>query len=910
LRKTTRAPLAEERKSRGWSQREVADLLGTTQHNVSRWETGQTTPGPYFRAKLCALFDKSPSELGLVAMNPAPQSITAREPGSGEQKPPSEADSFALWTVPHGRNPLFTGREDLLAWLDQQFFPQEEHADPPLLHRAALTQPQALRGLGGIGKTQVAVEYAHRSYEQGRYTHVLWINAASDEAILSSFMTLAELLPAGIAREETDQSKLVKAIKGWLEQCQQPWLVIFDNADEMSLLQPYLPQRGNGSLLLTTRSHAVGSLAAPIEVENMGLVEGTAFLLQRAQRQQADENERDEATNLVIALDGFPLALDQAGAYIEETGCSFSDYLQLYRQRNRELLARRGKQVTDYPASVATTWSLSFQQVEQANPAAAELLHLCSYLFADAIPEELLILGGQYWPASLQQAVSDPFTFQRLFEDLLRFSLIRRRVKERQISLHRLVQIVQRDRIEIDEQSQWAERVVRAVHAVFPADTKRNIACWPTCLKYLEQVQACNSLIQQYELVLPEAAELLDRAGIYLSDHASYSLAEPLFQRAVAIREMQMVLSLKDLAYLYFRQGRYTLAEETYKRALHILEQNPGMAYRQVTAAVLNNLGNLYYGQGQYKRAEPFYEQALRLREEEVGPDHPRTASPLNNLALLHQELGNYALAETLNLRALRIWEQVKGQEHPDVAFALNGLAELYVKLGKYQEAEPLFRRSIAIREHILGPDHPDVAYPLHGLAELYTILRRYEEARPLLQRALQIWEQGVGPEHDATAIALDALARLSAQGNQEDRERAEALFQRALHIRERQLGPEHPEVARSLSGLAEVYLDQGKDELAERLLQRALAVWEQQLGPEHPSVAHALHDLAMVSRQQGNVHKALSLARRALQICAQTLGDTHPQTIATRTLETQLREPQALLEETPNAAEQLAQQT
>lgn len=906
MRKTARAQLTEERKRRGWSQREVADLLGTTQHNVSRWEAGQTTPGPYFRAKLCALFDKSPSELGLVDVNPVPQSITAGEPASAGQMPTSEVDSFALWTVPYGRNPQFTGREELLAWLDQQFFPQVR-SDPPLLRRAALTQPQALKGLGGIGKTQVAVEYAYRSYEQGRYTHVLWINAASEEAILSSFMTLAELLPASVARGETDQRKLVKAIKYWLEQCQQSWLVIFDNADEISLLHPYLPQRGNGSLLLTTRSHAVGSLAAPLEVENMGLVEGTAFLLQRAQRQQADEDERDEATNVVIALDGFPLALDQAGAYIEETGCSFSDYLRLYRQRHRELLARRGKQVTDYPDSIATTWSLSFQQVEQANPAAAELLHLCAYLSPDAIPEELLILGKQYWPAILQQAVSDPFTFQGMFEDLLRFSLVRRRVEERQIGIHRLVQVVQRDRIEIEEQHRWTERVVRAVHAVFPANPKRNVACWSHCLKYLEQAQACDGLIQQYELVLPEAAELLDRARIYLSEHASYSLAEPLFQRAVVIREVQMALSLKDLAYLYYRQGRYTLAEEKYKRALHILEQKPGPAYRQVTAAVLNHLGSLYYGQGKYRQAEPFYERALHLREEEVGPDHPRAASPLNNLALLYQELGNYALAETLNLRALRIWEQAGGPEHPDVAFALNGLAELYVKWGKYKEAEPLFQRSIAIREHALGPDHPDVAYPLHGLAELYTILGRYEEARLLLQRALQIWEQGVGPEHDATAFALDGLARLSAQGNQEDRERAEALFQRALHIRERQLGPEHPEVARSLSGLAKLYLDQGKYEPAEPLLQRALVIWEQRLGPGHPYVAHTLHDLATVSRQQGKLQEALSLARRALQICEQALGDTHPQTVATRALSVQLREQQAFMEENQDSAEQLA---
>lgn len=905
MEKAARTCLVEERKRHRWSQQEVADRLGTTRHNVSRWEAGLTTPGPYFRAKLCALFSKSAEELELIELD---HSLSSSPNGhmnvlTVEQASPPQARPFALWTVPSGRNPHFTGRDELLARLDQHIAPMNSASTFP--RPVALTQTQAITGLGGIGKTQIAIEYAYRTREQGYYTHILWINAASEETILSSFVTLANLLPALSAENERNQQKLVKAVKHWLEESQQPWLLIFDNADDISLLPPYFPQKGNGSLLLTTRDHAVGSLAISIEVESMGLMEGTTFLLQRTQRQQVDADERDEATNVVIALAGFPLALDQAGAYIEETGCSFREYLQLYQDHRRVLLARRGRQTTNYPDSIATTWSLSFQKVAESEPAAAELLHLCAFLAPDAIPEELLSEGAAYWPPLLQQTVTDRLSFNHLLEELLRFSLITRRLENRLLCIHRLVQVVQRDTIEEAEQRTWAERVVQAVHAVFPRDSKGDIASWPRCLRYLEQAQACDGLIQQYNVLLPEAAELLERAGVYLNEHASYSLTEPLFQRVLEILEKlqgsehpAIARVLGELAYLYYRQGRYSLSEEAYERALHMLNQVGGPDDRQITAVVHNNLANLYYEQGKYRLAEPLYERALHLREEEVGPDHPRIASPLNNLALLYQELGKYTLAEALNLRALRLWERARGPEHPDVAFGLNGLAELYVKQGKYEEAEPLFRRTIFIREQLLGVEHPNVAYPLHGLAELFVKLGKYEEAESLLQRALRIWEKGVGADHDATAYALHGLAHLSVQRDQKDLEQAEMLFQRTLRIREQQLGAEHPEVASLLSDLADLYREQRKYAEAELLYQRAIAIWEQQLGPEHPYVAHALHGLASLYSIWKRCAEAEPLFQQALSIQERVLGEHHLETAETLHSFALFREKQARLQD------------
>ena len=668
--------------------------------------------------------------------------------------PASRAEPSGVWNVPYRRNPHFTGRDDLLNRIQQQLTPPQQ-SDSTQARSVALTQPQAIKGLGGIGKTQVALEYAYRSREQNRYTHTFWINAATEETVITSFMEIAELLPLFSEKDEADQQKLMEAIKRWLERCEQSWLLIFDNADDLSLVRKYLPQQGNGSILLTTRANAVGSLAASVEVETMGFFEGAQLLLRRAQRfEHASDEEVNQAGNIVIRLDHFPLALDQAGAYLEETGCSFTDYLEIYQNHRNALLAQRGEQAVNYPASVATTWSLSFQKVQQANPAAAELLHLCAFLAPDRIPEELIKDGAAHWPSLLKQAATDRFEFNQMIEELLKFSLVKRLVGDRALSIHRLVQAVQMDAMEPQTQRQWAESAVRAVNDVFPKYSQ-DTAAWPQCLRYLDQVRACHALIEHYGLAFVEAASVTNRTGLYLYDHALYALAEPLLQRALLICEQQLGAEHPD------------------------------------TATSLNNLAALYHAQGRHSEAEPLLQRALSIREQQLGAEHPDTANSLNSLALLYHAQGRYSEAEPLYQRALAIYEQQLGATHPDTAACLNNLAELSRVQGRYSEAEPLYQRALAIDTHVYGAGHSEVANDLNNLALLYQAQGRYSEAESLMQHALLIREQQLGATHPYTAQSLNNLAQLSrVQGRYSE---AEPLYQRALAIVEQRLGREHP---------------------------------------------------------------------------------------------------------------------
>jgi hypothetical protein len=266
-----------------------------------------------------------------------------------------------------------------------------------------------LSGLGGVGKTQTAAEYAHLHSEE--YDYIFWATAAARESLVSSYVTIAGLLrlPESAAQ---DQTLAVDAAKRWFSSNQR-WLLILDNADDLAMVRELIPSGKSGHVLLTTRAVAMGPIARRVEIVEMGTDEGALFLLRRAKHIPEDasldaavEADRTTAKEITKHLDGLPLALDQAAAYIEETGYGISDYLQLYRKHAPKLLRRRGLLASDHP-SVATTWALSFENIEKVNPTAAELLKFCSFLHPDAIPEELFCEGAQELGPVLGSAGSD-----------------------------------------------------------------------------------------------------------------------------------------------------------------------------------------------------------------------------------------------------------------------------------------------------------------------------------------------------------------------------------------------------------------------------------------------------------------------------------------------------------------------
>ena len=262
-----------------------------------------------------------------------------------------------VWNIPYPRNPVFTGREELLSRLAKSL---------RMGQTMTLTQPQAISGLGGIGKTQLAMEYAYRFHRE--YQAVLWVPADSREVLISAFVAIAGLLHLP-EQDAQEQMIVVRAVKAWMS-THTGWLLILDNADDLAIIPEFLPPTSGGHILLTTRAQAMGRLASRIELDALTIDMGALFLLRRAGllapeelSDQAAPHDYEVAKQITAELGGLPLALDQAGAYIEETGCSLADYQRLYQRHREELLKERGGLVADHPDSVVTTISLAIRRI-------------------------------------------------------------------------------------------------------------------------------------------------------------------------------------------------------------------------------------------------------------------------------------------------------------------------------------------------------------------------------------------------------------------------------------------------------------------------------------------------------------------------------------------------------------------
>ncbi|MDQ2906895.1 MAG: FxSxx-COOH system tetratricopeptide repeat protein [Chloroflexota bacterium] len=618
-------------------------------------------------------------------------------------------DRSHLWNIPYPQNPFFTGRDTTL---------KQVHSALRAGKATAVTQPQAFSGLGGIGKTQIAVEYAYR-YRAG-YQAVLWARADSREALVSGFTDIARLLNLP-EKDAQNQDIIVSAVTRWLA-TNKGWLLILDNADDLTIVRDTLPREQPGHILITTRASAVGKIARRVEIDTLPQEEAALFLLRRAgiigrnaAASKATAENYTKAKEIAEALDGLPLALEQAGAYIEETGCGLAGYLDRYWKRQGELLQWLGTLTNDYPRPVATTWELSFQKIEEANPTAARILCCCAFLHPDEIPEELLLEDLSDKEPPLEPIAADEFELDIAIAELLKYSLVERDPMTKMLSMHRLVQVALKSRMDDGTQRQWVERVVRVLAHIFPdvGDYKT----WPLCERYILHAQACLESTEQWDVATQETARLFNQSGYYLNERGQYTQALPLYQRALAIHERVLGHEHPD------------------------------------TARSLNNLAELYRTQGNYEQALPLSQRALALYEQVLGSQHPSTATSLNNLALLYYAQENYEEALSLSQQALAIRERVLGPDHPDTATSLNNLAGFHKNQGNYEKALPLYQRALVIRERVLGPDHPDTACSLHNLSGLYFAQGNYEEALPLSRRALTICEKALGPDHPNTVL-------------------------------------------------------------------------------------------------------------------------------------------------------------
>ncbi len=642
---------------------------------------------------------------------------------------------------------LFTGRDEDLADLHTGLL-------------GAKGAPVALYGLGGIGKTRLAIEYGWS--REAVYSALLFVSASDGSALNAGLagLTAFEVLDLP-EKEARDDATKITAVLRWLE-ANPTWLMILDNVDDRAAVgevAKLMPRLKGGHVIITARATNFPAGVRKLQVSTLDETAAAQFLLDRT---DADRSKSKDdialARELARELGGLALGLEQAGAHIATDRIGFARYLKLWGESRDKALAWADATVTGSDRTLATTWATS---VARLSPESRRLLERLAFLAPDPVPDSLLDVAvpGEASDADVYQARAG----------LYAYSLISGLTAEDGgapgFVVHRLVQDFARRAMSEERRSQALREALEWVNAAF-AGQPDDVRSWPILDPLAPHALAVAHNADAAEIMEP-TARLFNELGLLLEQKARFTEAEPLYRLALAIGEASLgrdhphvAAYLNNLANLLRDTNRSGDAEPLIRRALAIDEANYGPNYPTSSRTVL---ALLLRDTNRPAEAEALLRKALTIDEASYGPDHPDVATDLNNLANLLQATNRLAEAEPLYRRGLAIWETSYGQSHPQVATGLNNLACVLYTTDRQNEAEPLMRRALAIFEKCFGPDHPSVAGSLNSLAVLLKETNRLDEAAPLYRRALVIFEASLGSDHPNTVTVRNNLAALEA---------------------------------------------------------------------------------------------------------------------------------------------------
>jgi tetratricopeptide (TPR) repeat protein len=756
--------------------------------------------------------------------------------------------------LPFARNAVFTGRQSDLLTLANCLLHNPSGQDVIITQAAA-----AATGYGGIGKSQLAVEFCYR---YGRYFKgVYWIH--TDQDILTEISICGKAMNLA-PWPETLPDQVNTTLQAWTQN--GPRLVILDNAEEPEVIQEWLPRLRKCRVLLTSRRGYwppdMGLETYPLDT----LPRNESLELLRKLAPQLEEITDKELGEVAEHLGDLPLALDLAGRYLaRRIRLTPKKYLKELKEKGSSLkhqsfAKEKGYNPTLHETSLAKTFALNWDELD--NDLSKQIFKTCGYCAPNTpIPWEILEKTSEE-DVDIEMAVS-------LLEDL---GLIQN--DDQGPILHPLLcefaQIRDHEQENLSNLTDvLADLTNGAVNTRYPEK----------CQPFQPHIPIVARIAEDAEI--ESAGSAWNAYGRILDVIANHAGAKAAFERALAIDEAvfgpdhpNVGRDVNNLGMVLNALGDHVGAKAAYERVLAIIEKVSGPDHPNI-ATLVNNLGSVLHDLGDHTGAKAAYDRALAIDEAVFGPDHPNVGRDVNNLGMVLNALGDHAGAKAAFERALAIDEVVFGPDHPNVATNVNNLGLVLQTLGDYAGAKAAFERALAIDEVVFGPDHPNVGRDVNNLGLVLQTLGDYAGAKTAFERALAIDEAVFGPDHPEVATNVNNLG--SVLHDLGDHAGAKAAYERALAIDEAVFGPDHPKVGIRVNNLGLVLHDLGDHAGAKAAFERALAIDEAVFGPDHPNVGIRVNNLGLVLQTLGDHAGAKAAFERALAIDEAVFGPDHP---------------------------------
>ncbi|KAI9924003.1 hypothetical protein MW887_007461 [Aspergillus wentii] len=828
--------------------RETAIALNADHEEICRYASEYDEDYKHISALIVELADSVTKEF-------EEKSLFGNLSGSESTLVADESDP-AFFVMPYARNPGFINRKPIVQQLRDRITPiGESHSRV------------ALFGLGGVGKSQIAIEFSYQIHAECSQTSVFWIHASSTERFREGYYSI--LSECDIPGSESEKCDKLSRVKHWLENEHKDWLMVIDNADEASLFMSsgelsqsklkkekssaadlsilnYLPECAHGSILITTRNRAAGVKftkswpADLVEVQTMTETESKNLIKSTVTDHIPTELEMHQLSDL---LDHLPLALVQASAFMQENMLSVGEYIEMYHDSDEtrmDLLCESFETLgrdTEVPNAVATTLIVSINQIKERDPKAVEVLSLMAFLDQHDIAKNLV-----------KQQVKRPLELTKALGTLKSFSLIMANDQRESFSLHRLVQLVMRKWLIIE--SAFENNAIQAMDVVAELFPNAIFENWAICAAYLPHAQSVLRLVPElHGKLLRRRLYLQEGIAFYLWTQGYYREAEKLDllivehnKREFGMEHPETLESIAGLASVYDHQGRWAEAEEL---DLYMVETRRKLLgpTDDLTLTSTSNLAHTYHKQGRLKEAEGLAQEVLELRKSVFGMEHKSTIDAIASLGLLFVDLDRLEQAEELTLYAWNWRKRELGVDHEFTLALATTLGAIYSYQGRLQEAEQLTSQTLRMKEEKLGPKHPDTLDSKGNMVSIYNNQEEWEEAERLVKELIKDSSEQVGFTHHKTLIDRQKLAIIYwKQGLVDMSDKMEdELLQDSIDS----LGPDHPFTLRCMGYTAMTRKRQNRDTEAIQLMVRVVNGEEKRLGPFHEQTLTSLGTLS-----------------------------------------------------------------